>query len=61
MVFARHAGAVADKIVEERMRHCKTMPAATANDSYASQSRTNASIAGAACTYKILRLTVAAP
>ena len=48
-------------ILEERMWQCKAMPAGKVNDLYASQSRISAMAAGAACTNRILRLTVTAP
>ena len=42
--------AIAGRILEERMWQCKTMPAGTVTEFYASQSRISASAAGAACT-----------
>jgi hypothetical protein len=64
MVFRRSlvqtlAGAIARKILDERMWQCKTGP--EAERSQASQSRISAIAAGAAWTHNILRLTVTAP
>jgi hypothetical protein len=55
------ADAIAGKILEEWMRQRKARPGAKDERSQASQSRINAMAAGAACTNRILRLTVAAP
>jgi hypothetical protein len=55
------ADAIARKILDEGMWHCKTMPGRGMNEGYASQSRVNAMAAGNAWTNRILWLTVTAP
>jgi hypothetical protein len=55
------ADAIAGQILEEGMLQCKARPGAKDERSQASQSSINAMAAGAACTNRIRRLTVAAP